>query len=166
MTYSSYEREVTRRSQRSLIFYTKIKALKLTETFKMGMQLTLTDRKLRYRLTDIHSAKQTSPLWQSLPGWLYTLPNQTLAFYSHRSVWLFLQCLHLPLSIFRDALCLRVKTNPARTTWVRSCIEDSHMGFFPVFFGGYHPTLKLSGICTFTFIVSLTHRMDNICTLS
>ena len=28
--------------------------------------------------------------------------------------------------------------------------------------GGYHPTLKLSGIPTFTFIVSLTHRMDNI----
>ena len=34
----------------------------------------------------------------------------------------------------------------------------------PSFFGGggYHPTLKLSGILTFTFIVSLTHRMDNI----
>ena len=35
----------------------------------------------------------------------------------------------------------------------------------PVFFfggGGYHPFLKLSGIPTFTFIVSLTHRMDNI----
>ena len=31
-----------------------------------------------------------------------------------------------------------------------------------VFFRGYHPTLKLSGIPTFTFIVSLTHRMDNI----
>ena len=26
----------------------------------------------------------------------------------------------------------------------------------------YHPTLKLSGIPTFTCIVSLTHRMDNI----
>ena len=32
----------------------------------------------------------------------------------------------------------------------------------PSFFGGYHPTLKLSGIPIFTFIVSLTHRMDNI----
>ena len=33
----------------------------------------------------------------------------------------------------------------------------------PRFFGGgYHPTLKLSGIPTSTFIVSLTHRMDNI----
>ena len=32
----------------------------------------------------------------------------------------------------------------------------------PSFFGGYYPTLKLSGIPTFTFIVSLTHRMDNI----
>ena len=35
----------------------------------------------------------------------------------------------------------------------------------PSFFfwgGGYHPTLKLSGITTFTFIVSITHRMDNI----
>ena len=32
----------------------------------------------------------------------------------------------------------------------------------PSFFGGYHPTLKLSGIPTFTFIVTLTHRMDNI----
>ena len=30
------------------------------------------------------------------------------------------------------------------------------------FGGGYHPTLKLSGIPIFTFIVSLTHRMDNI----
>ena len=28
--------------------------------------------------------------------------------------------------------------------------------------GGYHPTLKLSGIPTFTLIVSLTHRTDNI----
>ena len=35
-------------------------------------------------------------------------------------------------------------------------------GLDPVFFGGYHPTLKLSGIPTYTFIVSLTHRMDNI----
>ena len=32
----------------------------------------------------------------------------------------------------------------------------------PSFFGGYHPTLKLSGIPTFAFIVSLIHRMDNI----
>ena len=35
----------------------------------------------------------------------------------------------------------------------------------PMFFfggGGYHPTLNLSGIPTFTFVVSLTHRMDNI----
>ena len=32
----------------------------------------------------------------------------------------------------------------------------------PSFFGGYHPTLKISGILTFTFIVSLTHRMDNL----
>ena len=32
----------------------------------------------------------------------------------------------------------------------------------PSFFGGYHPTLKLSDIPTFTFIVSLTQRMDNI----
>ena len=32
----------------------------------------------------------------------------------------------------------------------------------PSFFGGYHPTLKFSGIPIFTFIVSLTHRMDNI----
>ena len=27
---------------------------------------------------------------------------------------------------------------------------------------GYHPTLKLSGIPTFTFIIGLTHRTDNI----
>ena len=32
----------------------------------------------------------------------------------------------------------------------------------PVFLGGYHPSLKLSGIPTFTFNVSLTHKMDNI----
>ena len=30
------------------------------------------------------------------------------------------------------------------------------------FLGGHHPTLKLPGILTITFIVSLTHRMDNI----
>ena len=32
----------------------------------------------------------------------------------------------------------------------------------PSFFlgGGYQPTLKLSGNPTFTFVVSLTHRMD------
>ena len=29
------------------------------------------------------------------------------------------------------------------------------------FFWGYHPTLKLSGIPTFTLIVSLTYSMDN-----
>ena len=32
----------------------------------------------------------------------------------------------------------------------------------PSFFRGYHPTLNLSGTPTFTFIVSLTYRMDNI----
>ena len=32
----------------------------------------------------------------------------------------------------------------------------------PVFLWGYHPTLKLSGITTFTLIVSLTYSMDNI----
>ena len=32
----------------------------------------------------------------------------------------------------------------------------------PVIFWRYHPTLKLSGILTFAFVVSLTHRMDNI----
>ena len=32
----------------------------------------------------------------------------------------------------------------------------------PSFSGEYHPTLKLSGIPTFTFIVSITHKMDNI----
>ena len=40
------------------------------------------------------------------------------------------------------------------------------MQFFFFFGGGggapHHPTLKLSGIPTFTFVVSLTHRMDNI----
>ena len=56
----------------------------------------LTHRKLRYRSNDIHSAKQTSPLWQSLPSWHCTLPSQTLASHCHRSAWLFLQCLHLP----------------------------------------------------------------------
>ena len=32
----------------------------------------------------------------------------------------------------------------------------------PVISLGYHPTLKLSGIPTFTLIVSLTYSMDNI----
>ena len=32
----------------------------------------------------------------------------------------------------------------------------------PVFLEGYHPTLKLSGIPSFIFIVNPTHRMDNI----
>ena len=48
--------------------------------------------------------------------------------------------------------------------------EDISSGIFvdlkvtqPSFFWrGYHPSLKLSGIPTFTFIVSLTQRMDNI----
>ena len=32
----------------------------------------------------------------------------------------------------------------------------------PVILGGYHPTLKLSGISTFTLIISLTYSTDNI----
>ena len=32
----------------------------------------------------------------------------------------------------------------------------------PVILWGYHPTLKLSGIPTFTLIISLTYSMDNI----
>ena len=32
----------------------------------------------------------------------------------------------------------------------------------PSFLGGYHPTLKLSGNPSFTFILSQTHRMNNI----
>ena len=32
----------------------------------------------------------------------------------------------------------------------------------PVILGGYHPTLKFSGIPTFTLIISLKHSMDNI----
>ena len=54
--------------------------------------------------------------------------------------------------------------------WYPYVVLNSLQGNFkvtrPSFFflggGGYHPTLKLSGIPTFTFIVSLTHRMDNI----
>ena len=42
----------------------------------------------------------------------------------------------------------------------RAVIKVTRTSFF--FGGGDHPTLKLSGILTFTFIVSLTHRMDNI----
>ena len=72
----------------------------------------LTHRKLRYRSNDIHSAKQTSPLWQSLPSWHCTLPSQTLASHCHRSAWLFLQCLHLPYfperPRYKRKLCLTV----------------------------------------------------------
>ena len=39
------------------------------------------------------------------------------------------------------------------------CLKVTRPSFF---LGGYHPSLKLSGIPTFTFIVSLTHKMDNI----
>ena len=55
-----------------------------------------------------------------------------------------------------------------RDNWVRAGasnenVVQNHLRWLdPVFLGGYHPTLKLSGITTFTFIVSLTHRMDNI----
>ena len=48
----------------------------------------------------------------------------------------------------------------------RALVSQSVYSYFkvtrPSFLGGYHPTLKLSGIPTFTFIVSLTHRMNNI----
>ena len=47
----------------------------------------------------------------------------------------------------------------------RTIFKVTRPSFFFFFFfegGGYHPTLKLSAIPTFTFIVSLTHRMDNI----
>ena len=43
--------------------------------------------------------------------------------------------------------------------WVTHLLKVTRPSFF---LGGYHPTLKLSGIPTFTFIVSLIHRMDNI----
>ena len=46
---------------------------------------------------------------------------------------------------------------------LRYTLRPDSTQFF--FFGGgagYHPTLTLSGIPTFTFIVSLTNRMDNI----
>ena len=43
-----------------------------------------------------------------------------------------------------------------------NCFEGDSPQFFFFWGGGYHPTLKLSGIPTFTFILSLTHRMDNI----
>ena len=55
---------------------------------------------------------------------------------------------------------------PTQTTVTYSHFASLHPGVLrwldPVFLAGYHPTLKLSGIPTFTFIVSLTHRMDNI----
>ena len=47
---------------------------------------------------------------------------------------------------------------------IKTMLKVTRPSFFFVLFlagGGYHPTLKLSGIPTFTFIVSLTHRMDN-----
>ena len=47
------------------------------------------------------------------------------------------------------------RASPAHVIRPLRCLD-------PVFLRGYHPTLKLSGIPTFTFIVSLTHRMDNI----
>ena len=42
------------------------------------------------------------------------------------------------------------------------CLDPVFLFFLFLGGGGYHPTLKLSGIPIFTFIVSLTHRMDNI----
>ena len=56
--------------------------------------------------------------------------------------------------------------NTSKDTAIVIIIMLEHKQFLrrldPVFLGGYHPTLKLSGIPTFTFIVSLTHRMHNI----
>ena len=61
-------------------------------------------------------------------------------------------CLH-----YTRELCAARKIIPDRASFC------SHLSWLdPVFFRGYHPTLKLSGIPTFTFIVSITHRMDNI----
>ena len=42
-----------------------------------------------------------------------------------------------------------------------ACLKVTRPSFF-FWGGGYHSTLKLSGIPTFTFIASLTHRMDNV----
>ena len=46
--------------------------------------------------------------------------------------------------------------------WYLWILKVTRPSFFFWGGGGYHPTLKLSGIPTFTFIVSLTHRMGNI----
>ena len=74
-------------------------------------------------------------------------------------------------------MCNHTSDRTPRTCLVMSMISDrieGHKVLLPInhnynkltrpsfFLGGYHPTLKLSGIPTFTFIVSLTNRMDNI----
>ena len=66
------------------------------------------------------------------------------------------------LSLFQK----KADTEEISNFWLKSWVNSIFFNYVkvtrPSFLGGYHPTLKLSGFPTFTFIVSLTHRMDNI----
>ena len=70
------------------------------------------------------------------------------------------------ISVIPENLVLLTKSEQSgsKSAHIRPIIRDKEAIKVtrPSFLRGYHPTLKLSGIPTLTFIVSLTHRMDNI----
>ena len=113
------------------------------------------------------NAGQHSVFCVRLPWTLLQLRRCQMGFSS--SVWLFL--LPFQVSFFAKTAPHRkyehtlekLKQNDrgTRRGYSSKPLKATRPSFF-FWGGGYHPTLKLSGIPTFTFIVSLTHRMDNI----
>ena len=85
-------------------------------------------------------------------------------------------CPHNTLATFAKVSWCCELISPERNSYQNKRRTNSITDLFvwfkvtrPIFFvweegggGRYHPSLKLSGISTFTFIVNLTHRMDNI----
>ena len=69
---------------------------------------------------------------------------------------------HLYTSFFSEVKLALLKRQPSSGAHNLLVTSYHFKVTRPSFLGEYHPILKLSGIPTFTFIVSLTHRMDNI----
>ena len=102
--------------------------------FKMINKVTLTG-KLRKNTTAIHVCKTS------------------IFYFQGRNIYRQGSYFHVAFTVYSF-----IKTNVGRNATQYVALKVTR----PSFLGGYHPTLKLSGIPTFTFIVSITHRMDNI----
>ena len=88
---------------------------------------------------------------------------------NRKSPWESVQCVTAPNKaftcvIYKCSFCFQTLNSGytcksfIKLTFGGCCLKVTR----PSFFRGYHPTLKLSGIPAFTFIVSLTHRIDKI----